>query len=1202
MKKTRLFAVVVTVLAILLILPFSASAEEAAKDGWYTDKGYYEYFENGYQYKDGEYWIDEYGSYFRFYADGKMISGDWYRDPDTLAWYYYQPGGYRADDCVVKIGDFYYGFDGSGIMYNDTDFDIWSIETQTSYYYRATKGGSLVTNKWVWFENSYYENGGYWKYFGADGAAYTGIQKIGSAYYYFFDDGIMLDGDTASFYDQENQTDRYVRAKNGGALYCKEWYKDEWGHWYYYNDKAIAAKGLTTVGSATYYFAGDGWMLSDSLYYDDTDAFTYYADKNGYAKKLNKNGWSSVGNDWYYCIDGQFLYDQIKQIGSASYYFDWEGKMLDNEPYGWHDEELGYFCELRAKKGGALYCGSWYLAEDGNYSYYGYDYIRIENELKTIGSGLYYFENGYAVKDRVIELYDGVYVADSSCALTKRSDGWIYFDGDFYYVLNDQLARNCMLEIGSDKYIFDSEGVMECDCISEVYDEEIGWYNYYLLNEDGKVVTKKGWYAYKGDWYYINEDNSLYEGYLDINGTKYALWPAMEYSTFIYDWEYDDTGEHTYLYLLAPDGSYQKITEDGYYNTNYGRMLVENGELFGGWKIINGKFYFFNYAMVTNRVCEIYEEVTHSAYYFDNTGAMQSNSWISYENTYLYADAYGRLADGIKSIGGKNYLFKDYRLTPDSYLVTEDGIYVSDANGIVTLLSNGDGWKIANGYWYYVQYGTLASHFTDIEENGIINSYYFDPSTHRMLSNCYNDGYYFDTYGRQFEGWKLIDGSWYYFVPWKLTGGVFGIDNNRYYFDDNGKMLSNTTYYSWMYDKIFVINAYGVIVDEYYVPDGITYQNGNAYLYKDGEAYHGWYGENYFDYGVMVINRVIEDNGNSYLLDNHGKYVRNGWYLYYDGDWVYADAYGALCEDEWLNLNGVWYYFKNVWMVRDGIHYIEKEDKYALFDEYGKFIKYVEEDDEKQTGKANSWELKDGKWYYYNSTGSMVKDETLYINNAWYCFGPDGIMMTNHIALDYSNIQFYYYSASGARVDASSEWEFINGKWYYFNADSSLAFGWINVNGTRYYIDVEYNYNTVTDTETFELELVTGYQLINGKVYSFDASGACKGEYTGKGWLKLKNGDYVYFKDGKLLQGGIYTIDNTKYYFYEDGTMLANGWTYTTDGKAVYAYASGALYGTGWHNTSNGWIYIDASGELATNGVYKIGNGVYFFRDGYWVP
>ena len=90
------------------MLTFTVSAEESVKNGWYNDKGYFEYFENGYQYKDGEYNID--GSYFRFDSDGKMYSNEWYQNPETGDWYYYQPGGYRADNCITQYGDYYFDY------------------------------------------------------------------------------------------------------------------------------------------------------------------------------------------------------------------------------------------------------------------------------------------------------------------------------------------------------------------------------------------------------------------------------------------------------------------------------------------------------------------------------------------------------------------------------------------------------------------------------------------------------------------------------------------------------------------------------------------------------------------------------------------------------------------------------------------------------------------------------------------------------------------------------------------------------------------------------------------------------------------------------------------------------------------------------------------------------------------------------------
>lgn len=367
-------------------------------------------------------------------------------------------------------------------------------------------------------------------------------------------------------------------------------------------------------------------------------------------------------------------------------------------------------------------------------------------------------------------------------------------------------------------------------------------------------------------------------------------------------------------------------------------------------------------------------------------------------------------------------------------------------------------------------------------------------------------------------------------------------------------------------------------------------------------SYNGWYGDYYFHYGEMMIDRVITDKGNHYYLDNHGKYIHNGWYQRYN-DWLYADAYGALCYDEWLQLGDAWYYFNDYYMLRDGIGYIDAEDKYAKFDEYGRFIGYVDGygDEELPTGTANSWANINGKWYYYNSTGTMVTDKTLYLNGYWYAFDYEGAMVADRLYTpEYYENSFYYYTSSGARLEAPNQWKLINGNWYYFGADSSVVLGWINISGTSYYINLNCEYDENTDEENWYCEMYTGYHLINGKVYYFNAGGDLWGEYVGNGWLQLDDGSFVYFKDGELLKNGIYNINGTDYYFTYDGTLLTNGHSYI-NGTYVYASESGALYGAGWHLTDEGWIYIDAAGNLSMNGVYRIGYGVYFFDGCYMV-
>lgn len=61
-----------------------------------------------------------------FYAseDGSLVTSAWVEDNGSK--YYCTKTGKIAENCVEKIGDAYYGFDYSGIMYDDTQFDIYN--------------------------------------------------------------------------------------------------------------------------------------------------------------------------------------------------------------------------------------------------------------------------------------------------------------------------------------------------------------------------------------------------------------------------------------------------------------------------------------------------------------------------------------------------------------------------------------------------------------------------------------------------------------------------------------------------------------------------------------------------------------------------------------------------------------------------------------------------------------------------------------------------------------------------------------------------------------------------------------------------------------------------------------------------------------------------------------------------------------------
>ena len=122
----------------------------------------------------------------------------------------------------------------------------------------------------------------------------------------------------------------------------------------------------------------------------------------------------------------------------------------------------------------------------------------------------------------------------------------------------------------------------------------------------------------------------------------------------------------------------------------------------------------------------------------------------------------------------------------------------------------------------------------------------------------------------------------------------------------------------------------------------------------------------------------------------------------------YQRANGSFAKDEWEPVNGIWYHF----------------------DENG----YM------QTG----WLNLDGTWYYLNADGSMAKDTwigTYYVDGsgAWVVEGWQN-----------NGYGWWYQRANGTYP--ASEWEIINGIWYYFDENGYMLADTTTPDG--YYVDI----------------------------------------------------------------------------------------------------------------------------------------------------
>jgi len=162
----------------------------------------------------------------------------------------------------------------------------------------------------------------------------------------------------------------------------------------------------------------------------------------------------------------------------------------------------------------------------------------------------------------------------------------------------------------------------------------------------------------------------------------------------------------------------------------------------------------------------------------------------------------------------------------------------------------------------------------------------------------------------------------------------------------------------------------------------VTENGGWRYVCADGVSFltSGWF----------------TINGSDYQFDSSG-YMMTGFLKRVDGQWVYADASGALVGG-WVRDAAYggphWYYLDPVTkLMRTG----------WLFDRGSWY--YLGDSGDMHTG----WVKVDGIWYYLTPSGVMHTG-WLNLDGAWYYLGPDGGMFTGTHTI---NGRVYRFDTSG---------------------------------------------------------------------------------------------------------------------------------------------------------------------------------------------
>jgi len=293
-----------------------------------------------------------------------------------------------------------------------------------------------------------------------------------------------------------------------------------------------------------------------------------------------------------------------------------------------------------------------------------------------------------------------------------------------------------------------------------------------------------------------------------------------------------------------------------------------------------------------------------------------------------------------------------------------------------------DGWKQLDGYWYYFDNGTMVTNKWMEDSRG----WCWLQEDGRMLTN----GWAKDKVGTCWIGsngymptttqWIQYEGNWYHITKGYRDESKWMKDSKGWcWLQEDGRMLT----IGWAKDSIGTC----WIASNGYMP------TTTQWIQYDG----GWY---HITKGYRDQSKWMKDSQGWCWLQADGRMLTNGWAKDSKGwCWIAANGYMPTTT-QWIKYDGGWYYIEKGYRVQ------------------------------------NAWRKDSKGWCYLGPAGRMVTNDFVKDSKGWCWIGEDGYMIEKDMWIGEKGAIGSSYIIKGYRVDNRTIE--IDGVKYTFDANGKL--------------------------------------------------------------------------------------------------------------------------------------------------------------------